>query len=207
MLVAAAIVLLVLKRTATRRRFSAQPFPLARAEPLGMLIWAVLVVVAFSAVATKLPWYTLPAYPALAVVCGVAIGALVRPRPRSLAVIFVGASVLALGVSQALVTHSLLAVRDDPLQVALATLHRNPAYHLESIYLDPAVHGGWQQQRVASAELNGDLVPRNGGVAGYEHAGKALLLVLKGSSTDKQNPELRSSLVTETSAYFIAKRG
>lgn len=183
-----------------------RPFMSVRPEVVGLLVWALLVIGAFSVVATKLPWYTLPAYPAMAILVGLALGALLQTGSRRLATAAAVAGVLALLVSQALVTRALLAVQPDPVQQAFAAVHRDPAHRLEAVYLDPAIKGGWRQERVASAELNGDLVPEAGRVPAFQRAPHALLLVRAGSSTDRAHPELRARQVARASGYYLTER-
>lgn len=143
--------------------------------------WALAVVGVFSLMATKLAWYALAAYPAMAVMIGIVVAvALRRAGPMRAAALVAGtlcATALAQAPIAAYVTHPV----PDAAQSVLLSLQRDPRFVGRAVYTGPTI--GWSQGLIAAAELGGGLRPSDGGPDAAAADSGALLLLPSVSPT------------------------
>lgn len=186
---------------------------------LGPAIWVLLLLIPFTLVKTKIDWYTHPAYPALAILIGLAVARALSTRVTGVLVLISVVALAALVLSDDRIRDEINSRPATPVQTLLASLDRE-TYLEADIYLDDALDsselvtppefanlGDWPPSLYASAILNLGAVPRDGGVdaflAGAEPG--SLLLVERGSDADREVAASSATIVATEGDFYLAR--
>ncbi|HBN09413.1 MAG TPA: hypothetical protein DD435_12445 [Cyanobacteria bacterium UBA8530] len=173
---------------------------------LAIILWIVVPFLLFSVARTKLAWYILPIYPALAIWMGCTFSRMIRGNARHLAF----QSLLFLGILGCLAKNEgsiLIRIRQVPPaghQLALQQIASMPQYRGAKIFTMCGTYGGaghWDQAHLLCAELYGDLKAKNGGLGTFLQDKNSLLLVPKSEMTDA----LRQAMVWENAMSCLVR--
>lgn len=164
-------------------------------------VWAVAVIGVFSLMATKLAWYTLPAYPALATMTGIAVALALRQVRLPLRLALTASVAGALVLAQAPITFFVSNPGFSEAQSVFLSLDRTPATLGRNVYLDPAL--GWSQGLVAAAELGGGLRPADGGIQAAVRDGDSLVLLQRSSLDAAGFRQVESNATRSTSNLVL----
>lgn len=177
-----ALVLLISGLTWRQARTMVQRSDQARAF-LALSGWVVLVVAAFSAAASKLPWYAIPALPALSLLIGVSVAAALRRVSRPAALVILTACLGATWLGQISIAQARQTEGPTSVQLALSQLAHGQLSAGQHIYVDPVL-SGWQQSFVAIVDMHSTAITMDGFDAGWrtDPAKHPVILVQHGSA-------------------------
>lgn len=155
---------------------------------LAITLWIAVPFLLYTKAKTKIDWYILPIYPALAISIGAISSLLLRAKNRN----FLFQSLLALMILLAIYKNEVSIIRSisNPLpsyaQVAMEEMKDLPEYRGKNIYTTFKTGSAdnpnrWDQSCLLCAELYGDLIPVEGGINGFlkDNTDKPLLLIPK----------------------------
>lgn len=164
-------------------------------------VWALMVIGVFSLMATKLAWYALAAYPALAIMIGIAVAVAVRRAGRARVAAVGGAVLVATVLAQAPIAAYVTHPVPDPAQSVFLSMQRDPRFVDRAVYLDPAI--GWNPGLAAAAELGGGLRPLDGGPQAASAEPGALVLLQAGSETAAAFPGADAAAIERSGGYVL----
>jgi 4-amino-4-deoxy-L-arabinose transferase-like glycosyltransferase len=127
---------------------------------MGLFLWILIPSIAFSISKTKLPWYNLAIYPALAICSGYFMSVLIKNGSSVLKYVLVAMFVVFALSSEKGIYTAIKTTDISPIQNAFQQFGRRSEYHLAHIYSSDGI---WRQGTFLAAELYADLTPENGG--------------------------------------------
>lgn len=200
---------------------------------LTMLLWILVPFIAFSIAKTKLAWYILPIYPALAICIGAFSKKIITAFKKSNIVQFVLllSLLLSLGLNERIIflevrsTHvdgkpspikqlsdlpeykGLDAYTSYSAQNAIKNIKSIPEYNGVNAYTSCGTYSGsefWDQSEFLAAELYGNLKPVNGGVKAFiNDKNKSILIIPKNDNSDKIIKDNNLKIILKTDSNLI----
>jgi hypothetical protein len=127
---------------------------------MGLFLWILIPSIAFSIAKTKLPWYNLAIYPALAICSGYFMSVLIKHGSSVLQYVLVARFIVVALSSEKGIYTAIKTSDSSSIQNAFQQFGRRSEYHLAHIYSSNPI---WRQGTLLAAELYADLTPEYGG--------------------------------------------
>ncbi len=173
---------------------------------ISYFVWAVIPIVLFSFVKTKILWYIYPACIALIVLAAVMVEVLNKQQRRSIPIfLFTVAVIIAtmIGISGNLKAVTGVFYERDIQIFFQQTITRDADYSGRTCYIDI---GDWHQGDLLQAELSGDLHCANGGVDAFLlDESDAMLLVTDYGIFEGNSIVEFETLVSDGTFYLVEK--
>ena len=170
---------------------------------LCIFLWIAVPFLLYTKAKTKIYWYILPIYPAMAIAVGASSSKLLKHKNRSILLQF-GLSfmiILAIWNNQNLILQRISNPKAEGGQLLIQEIGKIPQYKGKRIYIN-----SYEQSYLLSAELYGDFIPGNDGTEGFlkDNTEGTLLLVHKDKKevTEKQIPNLKVVAENEVICIF-----
>jgi 4-amino-4-deoxy-L-arabinose transferase-like glycosyltransferase len=177
--------LLVLAGSFTLFLFTARPENDSnkRNTALLLVLWVSIPLLLYSAAKTKITWYILPIFPALAISTGALCSYIVKNTREFILLHLIIASILVYSLykNEKYIGTQILSVHQDNVQLTLEKLKDLKGYRNAKIYTecgDSSYPTCWRQCDFLAAELYGDLRPQDGGLISYLKDDSNALLML-----------------------------
>ena len=179
---------------------------------LALILWIGIPFIVYTKAKTKIDWYILPLYPAMAIAIGTASKTLLRYKNKNR----IGQLLLSFMIlfsfykNEVSIIKSIQSPKIDNGQEVLRQIENLPQYRGKNIYTTFFSYSSenpyrFRQNYVLCAELYGDLIPLEGGVEGFlkDNTDKPLLLMTKdkGSILHKEKNKLK--VIAENNEVFI----
>lgn len=182
---------------------------------LGIFLWIAVPFLLYTKAKTKISWYILPIYPALAVCLGAAVTVLIKSKGRNLVL----QTLLSLMLLFSLYKNEISIVNmvsykcTDNVQELIKELGRMPKYrekNIYSLYKSGSADNPdrWDQSYLLCSELYGNMIPKEGRITDFleDTSDKPLLLVPKSSKETQSLDRYKLKVVLENkSAYILTK--
>jgi 4-amino-4-deoxy-L-arabinose transferase-like glycosyltransferase len=179
---------------------------------LGLLLWIAVPFILYTKAKTKIDWYILPVYPAMAIVLGASSKAFLRCKNRNI----LGQLLLSFMILFSFYKNEISIIKsiDNPQidngQEVLQQMQELPQYRGKNVYTTFFAYSAenpyrFRQNYVLCAELYGDLIPLEGGVEGFlkDTTDKPLILMPKDKGSILHKEENKLEVVAENSEVFI----
>lgn len=171
---------------------------------LAIILWIVVPFVLFTLARTKLAWYVIPIYPAVAIWLGEMMSRIIRGSTEHRA----WQTLICLGVLACLLKNEgsilirLLHAPLDPNQITLQQVALLPSHRGAKIYTMCGTYGGssqWDQSHLLCVELYGDLKAQKGGLKAFlkDESRAALLWLPKTTDMERDLQGLPIKLVLD----------
>lgn len=149
-----------------------------RNQYLLIFLWIAIPVILYSIPNTKIAWYILPVYPAMAISIGAVSNFLLRCKSRNL-ILQAMLSIMiifSLYKNEALIIGKISKPKTIEAQLLFKDLEKLPEYRSKHIYI---IH--FEQSYFLCAELYNDLMPISGGIKAFmeDNTDNALLFITK----------------------------
>jgi hypothetical protein len=149
---------------------------------MGLFLWILIPSLAFSIAKTKLPWYNLAIYPALAICSGYFMSVLIKNGSSVLQYVLVAMLIVVALSSEKGIYTAIKTSDSSPLQNVLQQFGRRSEYHLAHIYSSDGI---WRQGTFLAAELYAGLTPEWGGYTHFSSdSNKNALFILPNNEKD-----------------------
>jgi 4-amino-4-deoxy-L-arabinose transferase-like glycosyltransferase len=139
-----------------------------------MTLWIAVPFLLFSKAKTKISWYILPIYPAIAIFIGASSSLLLKSKNRNSVFQFLLILMLLFAVYKQQLSISWVVLNPEPdsVQVLLENLKDLDQYKRKRIYTTFKTGSAdnpdrWNQSYLLAAELYGDLIPIEGGIKSF----------------------------------------
>jgi 4-amino-4-deoxy-L-arabinose transferase-like glycosyltransferase len=168
-------------------------------------IWIGVPFLLYTIAKTKISWYILPIYPAIAVGIGLASSFLLKEKNRNIIsqIALIALIVVSICKSEEAIIGKVSNPKIDLNQELIKEIGQLPEYKGKKIYINHFEQSYW-----LSTELYADLIPVEGGVEGFleDNTAKTLLFITKKDADiiEKEKDNLKVLLENET-AYVFAK--
>jgi 4-amino-4-deoxy-L-arabinose transferase-like glycosyltransferase len=141
-------------------------------------LWIVITFILYTIAKTKISWYVLPIYPAVAVSIGAASSLLLKEKNRNFItqIVLIGMIAISIYKSEEVIRSRILNPEIDLNQELIQGVGKMPEYHGEKIYINHFEQSYW-----LSSELYADLIPVEGGAEGFleDNTYNTLLFITK----------------------------
>lgn len=178
-----------------------------------LLLWIVIPLLLFTAAKTKLIWYILAIYPAIAIVIGIFISELLKQSKKHLLVqILIAVTIfLCMFRNENIILKQIITPLPDKVQIILSEMQNKKEYTGYKIYTLCGTNqgkGDWDQNQFLSAELYDDLIPENGGFDAYinDKSTKTLMIAPMDIQTNEIIKNKSYKIVTTYENYYILTR-
>jgi 4-amino-4-deoxy-L-arabinose transferase-like glycosyltransferase len=180
---------------------------------LALALWIVVPLLLFTKAKTKLSWYIIPIYPAMAICIGVFCSNLLKLKGRNLVLKLI-VSVALLGSfykSERMILDKIVKVEPNGVQNTLMLLKGSREFRGANIYTVCGTYGGpkhWDQSAFLAAELYGDLKPQGGGVDNFmkDSSSSALIIMPKDVEAEDMIKKNHLKIVAESETNYILGR-
>jgi 4-amino-4-deoxy-L-arabinose transferase-like glycosyltransferase len=187
---------------------------------LGITLWLLIPLVVFTKAKTKIGWYVLPLYPAIAVAIGALCGAITRGTKRHTAaqIIVILLIIKAVTTYQPEIHRHIVMFSKDPRRVSFENYKTTIDIRGLSSYVDYAgmeINVGpisefknWQQADMLAAELFWDLKPLEGGMVEFlnDKNPDHIIIALRNVEFDKIIKENNLKILGEgPKSYILGK--
>lgn len=166
-------------------------------EVLGLIIWILLSFIMFTIAKTKLPWYILPIYPAMAILFSIMVNSLFNVLNN--VNLIVAIIVLAVTLGQGITTYKIIKLDVDEGQEILRNTKNVKEIQGYKIYNIEQ----WNQRYAMAAEIYGQLVPCEGSIEEFLKDEKALVIAPKSTNTKEK---YKLNIVLETTNQYILRK-
>lgn len=167
-----------------------------------LLLWILVPFLLFTKAKTKISWYLLPLYPAMAISIGAAISSMLKSKSRNLILQLLLSFVLIFTVykEQTTIAEKILSPVEDPAQDLIKGMENLPEYRGKQIYIHHFEQSYW-----LSAEFYGDLIPVEGGIDGFiKDESRSILLFITKDRQELNSLDLSNfKIVSENEVAYI----
>lgn len=169
-----------------------------------VVLWIAFPFLFYTIAKTKITWYILPIFPAMAVVIGVGSDFLLKEKNRNIISQILIMTILAVAIykNEALIKERILTFTENPNQELFKEVGANKDYKGRKIYMQNCVR---EQNLVLTSELYADLKPSNDGLEGFlkDNTKKSLLLMTKDEARRLGDKISKLKLVFESRDVYI----
>lgn len=173
-------------------------------------LWISMLLLLYSAAKTKITWYILPIFPALAISIGALCSSIIKNTKRRVLLHLIIVSILAFSLykNEKIIGTQIISTRPESTQVTLEKLKDLKGYSGAKIYTecgDSSYPTCWRQCDLLAAELYGDLRPQDGGLNSYlkDNSSNALLILPKSNKPVGITKIEDYNIVVEDSTNYI----
>ncbi|MBL4936869.1 glycosyltransferase family 39 protein [Clostridium sp. YIM B02515] len=175
-------------------------------KSLVLILWITVPLILYSLAKTKIQWYIIPVYPALAVVIGAGASSYLKCRYRNLiSQLFLTFLILHSAYrSENYILNVISKTWTDPGQIVLKELKSYPQYTGKNIYTTFFGYSAedpyrFRQNYLLSAELYDDLIPLEGGFEGFlnDKTNNPIILLKKDKNILAQKEKYRLKILLE----------
>ncbi|MBP1744591.1 MAG: glycosyl transferase family protein [Firmicutes bacterium] len=176
---------------------------------LAVFLWIAVPFISFSVAKTKLPWYIIPVYPALAVCIGAFTQKILRSCKRNFALqsVLIISLIMCFVSNKNAILNSVKAPQFDGTQSAIERLRDVSEYKGADAYTLCGTYGGaehWDQNQFLAAELYADLKPIDGGIEAFrKDNNEAILIIPKNADADKIIKDNNLKVIIENDTNLI----
>ncbi|MDR3595682.1 glycosyltransferase family 39 protein [Clostridium sp.] len=172
---------------------------------LVIAIWIVIPFLLYTMAKTKISWYILPVYPAIALSIGATCSLLLKEKNRNLITQIVIVVMIAISIykSEEIILSKILNPKPELNQELIKAIGNLPEYRGKRIYINHFEQSYW-----LSSELYADLTPIEGGAEGFltDNTDKTLLFITKDDANILGNRKGSLNVLLENeSAYIFTK--
>jgi 4-amino-4-deoxy-L-arabinose transferase-like glycosyltransferase len=140
---------------------------------IGMVLWSIVPLLAYTYAKTKITWYIQPVYPVFAIYIGVLSSSIITGLKRNLIVqvAFIVFIVAAVNKHESVIYKHIVLFKNDNARVTFQNfdgfkrVQGAKAYIISGPSQSEQLY--WKQSDLLSAELYGDLIPMNGGLRAF----------------------------------------
>lgn len=180
---------------------------------LALLLWTGIPFALYSLAKTKIDWYILPLYPALAIGMGALYAKLLKSvdlkeaKKRLLA----WSIVITLLAYQVFIVAFISQTKVEPRQAALREMGQLETYNGYDLYTTSGFFGskgGWEQPDLLAAELYGDFKTKSGGFLAFISSTeeRKMIFAPAGQETDKYVRLFDLKPVASCNGYYLLSR-
>ncbi len=178
-------------------------------QVLLLLLWISVPLLFYTVASTKITWYILPVFPALAICIGALCSKIIKASNRYvlLQLLIISAIAFSLYKNENTILSDVLSARPDDIQATLQKTQSLNEYRGARIYTlcgDVKSPECWRQCDLLAAELYGNLVPRDGGLEPFiKNKSKALIMVPKDKKYINMTKNMDFRILAEGPTSYI----
>lgn len=165
-------------------------------------IWIIVPFLLYTIAKTKISWYVLPIYPAIALSIGATSSFILKEKNRNIIaqIFLIGMIILSIYKSEELIISRISNPAVDLNQELIREIGKLPEYHGKKIYVNHFEQSYW-----LSTELYADLTPVEGGAEGFlkDNTDKTLLFITKDDASILWNEKDNLNTVLENEKAYI----
>ncbi|WP_160676126.1 glycosyltransferase family 39 protein [Clostridium sp. C8-1-8] len=169
-----------------------------------MCTWVLVPFILYSIVKTKINWYILPIYPAMAIAIGITVSIILKEQERNiLSQLFIIAMVtFSVYKYEVIISRNISIITMDSNQELMKVIGNNLEYKGKPLYMYNCER---EQNVFLSAELYADLKPSNEGLEGFlkDSTKNAMLFVTKDQFNKLGNERYKLKLLLEGDGAYI----
>lgn len=171
-----------------------------------LVLWIVVPLALYTKAKTKIWWYILPLYPALAVSIGALTSAIIKNKNRNafFMPLIIIAVMFSIYKNEAYILREVSKINVNNVQEAIKKIKDFPEYRGKTIYIN-----SFEQSLFLCAELYGDLIPKDGDFQDFikDSAEDSLMLIEKNKRTIFEGEDYKIKIITENEeACIITKK-
>lgn len=179
---------------------------------LAVLLWIAIPFILYTKAKTKIAWYIIPIYPAMAISIGAISDLLLKCRYRNalFQLLLIGMIAISIYKNEISIKKSISNPGIDYAQAALEQIKSMPIYrgkHIYTLFKTGSADNPnrWEQSYLLSAELYGDLIPLEGGIEGFlkDNTEKPLFLADKDKITEAFKAANSIKVLIENEKVYI----
>lgn len=178
---------------------------------LALILWIVVPILTFTKAQTKIGWYILPLYPALAIAVGALSGKLLSGVKRTVLVQGIIIVLLLQGIFsyQPYIKKRIENINKHTARVTIKSYEGISNFKGSRAYITTGTRGlYWRQSDLLTAELYGDLIPVNGGLKRFlkDKNRQAILIIPKNKKACAIILKYNLYVVAESKSEFILRK-
>jgi 4-amino-4-deoxy-L-arabinose transferase-like glycosyltransferase len=177
---------------------------------LAVFLWIVVPLAIYTNAKTKIQWYILPVYPALAILCGVFFAKIIKEKRTNekLKLALISLIIILSVTSEVIIYRNISRFTQDKIECTLKVMKDLDGYKNYKIYTQDGVaadQGIWEQGHIFAAELYGDLIPVKGGFEAFleNKDSRALIIAPATPKTEKIIEENNLTVILKENGRYV----
>lgn len=172
---------------------------------LGLILWTIIPFILYTIAKTKIAWYILPLYPAMAIGIGAGCQKLLKYNRKNLILQVLVSIMIVFAIfrNEALIVERIANPEADPVQEMIRSIGEKQQYRGRKIYIHHFEQSYW-----LSAGLYGDMITVEGGAEGFlKDNTKGVLLFITKENKEVLGKEIDTLkvVVENQTAYIFSK--